>query len=100
MDCAALLGLLASSSQSLTTEDCVTPADSLLLDAKQAILDEQHRRFQILHQEGRWEEALRQFQITMTCATDLLNDSLRLLEDTLERHEPARNQAGPPLTSN
>lgn len=77
----------------------MTSADSLLLDAKQAILDEQHRRFQIFHREGRWEEALQQFQVTMVCATDLLNESLRLLEGTLERHESVRNQAGP-LASN
>jgi hypothetical protein len=65
----------------------VTPADSLLLDAKQAILSEQHRRFQALQQEGRWQEALQQFQITMTCAAELLAESLRLLEQTLKKHQ-------------
>jgi len=73
----------------------VTPADSLLLDAKQAILDEQHRRFQVLHQEARWQEALQQLQITVACATDLLGESLRLLEDTFKRDGQTPDRAGP-----
>jgi len=28
-----------------------------MLDAKQAIMEEHHRRFQTLQQEGRWQEA-------------------------------------------
>lgn len=59
-------------------------SDSLILDAKQAILEEQHRRFQALQQEGKWDEAMQQFQTTMHCASDLLNDSLQLLERVLE----------------
>jgi len=55
-----------------------------MLDAKQAIMDEHHRRFQTLHQEGRWEEALQQIHITMSCAADLLNESLRVLEEALD----------------
>lgn len=57
--------------------------DHLILDAKQAILDEQHRRFRTLHEEGRWPEAMQQFQVTMTCASDLLNESLAILERVL-----------------
>lgn len=68
--------------------------DSLMLDAKQAILDDQHRKFQVLHREGRWPEALKQFQVTMASATDLLNDSLRLLEETLAAH--GANDSPPP----
>jgi hypothetical protein len=64
----------------------MTSADSLMLDAKQAILDEHHRRFQVMHDEGRLDEAMRQIQITLTCAADLLNDSLRLLDQTLDMH--------------
>ena len=60
----------------------MTAIDSLMLDAKQAIMDEQHRRFQTLYQEGRWEEALKQIHITLGCATDLLNESLRVLDET------------------
>ena len=52
-----------------------------MLDAKQAILDEHHRRFQTLHQEGRSEEALKQIHVTMSCAADLLNESLRILDE-------------------
>lgn len=61
--------------------------DCLLLDAKQAILDEQHRRFQALQREGKSAEALRQFQVTMSCASDLLHDSLCLLERVLEQQQ-------------
>ena len=61
-----------------------------MLDAKQAILDEHHRRFQTLHQEGRWEETLKQIHVTMSCAADLLNESLRVLDEALEdlNHTP------------
>lgn len=62
------------------------PSDSLMLDAKQAILEEQHRRFQALQKEGKWVEAMQQFQTTMHCASDLLNDSLKLLERVIETH--------------
>ena len=61
-------------------------SDSLMLDAKQAILEEQHRRFQALQKEGKWAEAMQQFQATMHCASDLLSDSLNLLERVLETH--------------
>ena len=64
-------------------------ADHLMLDAKQAILNEQHRRFQILQQEGRWAEAMQQFQVTMSCATDLLNESVQLLQRVIEKRRPA-----------
>ena len=64
----------------------VSPIDHLMLDAKQAILDEQHRRFQVLHDEGRWQEAMHQFQVTMNCASDLLNESLKVLEGVLDTH--------------
>jgi hypothetical protein len=62
----------------------VTAVDSLMLDAKQAILEEHHRRFQSLYQEGRWEEALQQIHVTLSCASDLLNESLRILDETLD----------------
>lgn len=62
----------------------MTAIDSLILDAKQAIMDEQHRRFQTLYQEGRWEEALKQIHVTLGCATDLLNESLRVLDETFD----------------
>lgn len=78
----------------------MTVVDSLMLDAKQAIMDEQHRRFQTLHQEGRWEEALQQIHVTLSCATDLLNESLRVLDEALETrsHTPADGSTPPPTT--
>ncbi|TAJ07393.1 MAG: hypothetical protein EPO61_15680 [Nitrospirae bacterium] len=67
----------------------MTPADSLMLDAKQAILEEQHRRFQSLQEEGRLQEAMQQFQVTLGCASDLLNDSLGVLERLLVERRSA-----------
>jgi len=67
----------------------VTDLDSLMLDANQAIMDEHHRRFQTLQQKGRWEEALQQIHVTLICATDLLNESIRVLDEALEAHHHA-----------
>lgn len=67
----------------------MSPAESLMLDAKQAILEEQHRRFQTLQQEGRVQEAMQQFQVTLGCASDLLNDSLSVLEKLLADRQAA-----------
>ncbi|HZS11036.1 MAG TPA: hypothetical protein VFA38_02220 [Nitrospirales bacterium] len=72
------------------------PVDSLLLEAKQAILDEQHRRFQSLQQEGRLDEAMQQFQVTLTCASDLLKHSLTLLEDLLAQRRKTEDAQTPP----
>ena len=66
----------------------MTAIDSLMLDAKQAILEEHHRRFQSLYQEGRREEALQQIHVTLSCAADLLNESLRILDEVLDRATP------------
>lgn len=67
-----------------------------MLDAKQAIMDEHHRRLQTLHQEGRWEEALQQIPVTLSCAADLLNESLRVLNETLEPHNHTPADGSPP----
>ena len=67
----------------------MTAVDSLMLDAKQAIMDEHHRRFQTLHQEGRWEEALQQIHVILSCATDLLNESFQVLDEALKTHNHA-----------
>ena len=64
-------------------------ADNLMLDAKQAILDEQHRRFQALQREDRCLEAMQQFQVTLSCAMDLLNESVRILQIVIEKRRPA-----------
>lgn len=73
-------------------------SDSLMLDAKQAILEEQHRRFQALQREGKWVEAMQQFQATMHCASDLLSDSLKLLERVIQTHQqpPSNNSPNTP----
>ena len=72
--------------------------DCLLLDAKQAILDEQHRRFQALQREGKWVEAMQQFQTTMSCASDLLNESLSLLARVLDTQQ--QKPQNPPTSGN
>jgi cellobiose-specific phosphotransferase system component IIA len=64
----------------------VKAIDSLMLEAKQAIFEEHHRRFQTLHQEERWEEALQEIHVTLTCATDLLHESVRVLEEALDHY--------------
>lgn len=74
----------------------MTAVDSLMLDAKQAIMDEHYRRFQTLRHEERWEEALQQIPITLNCATDLLNESLRLLSEALDTHNQASDSSTPP----
>lgn len=75
----------------------MTAVDGLMLDAKQAIMEEHHRRFQTLQQEGRWQEALQQVQVTLSCATDLLNESLRVLDEFLEPPDhPATDDSPPP----
>lgn len=61
-------------------------ADTLMLDAKQAILDDAHHRFLTLQREGRTQEAMQQFQVTLGCATDLLNESIDVLERVLAAH--------------
>ena len=46
-------------------------ADRLMLDAKKAILKEQHQRFQDLQREERWDDAWQQLHVTLTCAAGL-----------------------------
>lgn len=68
-------------------------ADRLILDAKKAILQEQHRRFQDLQHEGRWDDAWKQLHVTLTCAADLLKDSVTMLEQVVAKKN------SPPSTS-
>ena len=60
-------------------------ADRLMLDAKKAILQEQHQRFQDLQREERWDDAWKQLHVTLTCAADLLKDSVGLLEKAVNQ---------------
>jgi hypothetical protein len=77
-------------------EGFVTSIDHLMMDAKQAIMEEQHRRFQDLHREGRWVEALQQMHVTLSCASDLLNESLQVLDKALGScHAPSSNESHP-----
>lgn len=75
-------------------------AESLMLDAKKAILEEQHRRFQDLQAAGMWPEAMQQLQVTLGCAADLLKDSVNLLERAVEKRNlqsrPPQNLLPPP----
>ena len=63
-------------------------ADRLLLDAKKAILQDQHQRFQDLQREGRWDEAWKQLHVTLACAADLLRDSVGILEQVVKHKHP------------
>jgi hypothetical protein len=74
----------------------MTSVDSLMLDAKQAILDEHRRRFQVFHQEGRVHEAIHQFHVTVNCANDILSDSLHLLEEAIAKHDAAMGRLPAP----
>ena len=70
--------------------------DTLMLDAKQAILDDAHNRFVTLQKQGRTKEAMQQFQVTLGCATDLLNESILVLERVLAAQQDNQNsQPGP-----
>ena len=71
--------------------------DSLMLDAKKAILEEQHRHFQDLQQAGMWPEAMEQLQVTLGCAADLLKDSVALLERAVARKKLKGPQQVPRL---
>ncbi len=64
----------------MTNRPASSQADRLMLDAKKAILQEQHQRFQDLQREGRWDDAWKQLHITLSCAADLLKDSVHMLE--------------------
>ena len=57
--------------------------ENLLLQAQTAILEEKVRRFRTLQSEGKWEEALQQFQATLQCAADVLQGSLKILEQVV-----------------
>jgi hypothetical protein len=66
--------------------------NSLILDAKKAILEEQHRRLQILREEGRWEDLLQQLPATLSCAADVLQHSLGMLQTMAgQQHPPDRS---------
>ena len=57
----------------------VMSVERLMLDAKKAILEEQHRRLQALREEGHWEAVLQQLPVTLSCAADVLQQSVAML---------------------
>jgi hypothetical protein len=67
--------------------------DCLILEAKQAILEDHHERCQTLLREGRWPEALHQLHITLRSAADLLTHASRLLEEIVA--ERRKTDCGP-----
>jgi hypothetical protein len=67
--------------------------ENLLLQAKTAILEDKVRHFQALQTAGKWEEALQQFHVTLQCAADVLQGSLKILE------EVSRTRPAPPSES-
>lgn len=58
----------------------MVPLDCLMLEAKEALLDDQHRKFLQCYREGRWDEASTRLQASIFCATDLLEYSLEVLQ--------------------
>lgn len=75
-----------------------TEAERLMLDAKKAILQEQHRKFQDLQKEGRWDDAMQQLHVTLSCAADLLKDSVSILERTVARRQGSPKNSSPGST--
>ncbi|WP_447968323.1 hypothetical protein [Nitrospira sp. M1] len=73
-----------------------TEVERLMLDAKKAILQEQHRRFQELQKEGRWNDAMQQLHVTLSCAADLLKDSVGLLERAVNQRQGNGQKSSPP----
>ena len=65
--------------------------ENLLLQAKTAILEDQARRFQTLQTDGKWEEALQQLQSTLHCAADVLQGSVKLLEEVARKRSPRQS---------
>ncbi len=78
-----------------------TEAERLMLDAKKAILQEQHRRFQEMQKEGRWDDAMQQLHVTLSCAADLLKDSVNVLERAVSQQKETDTKflPEPPLPS-
>jgi len=65
--------------------------DNLLLQAKTAILEDQVRRFHAFQKDGKWEEALQQFHSTLQCAADVLQGSLKILEEVAQKRSPRQS---------
>jgi len=61
-------------------EDFIMPqVGHLMIEAKQAITDEQLQRFLDLARGKHWEEAAKQLGITLACVAELLNEGAQML---------------------
>lgn len=63
----------------------------LILEAKQAITDEQLQRFLELQRQNRWEEAAMQLGTTLACVSNLLDEGSEAL---LALDPPANQRLG------
>lgn len=45
-----------------------------MIEAKEAIVDEQFQRFLTLEKQEHWEEAAKQLVVTLACVSDLLEE--------------------------
>lgn len=57
----------------------MSPVECMLLEAKEALLDDQHRKLLQCCREGRWDEAAMRVAASLSCATDLLQYERELL---------------------
>lgn len=70
------------------------PLDCLMLDAKEALLDDQHRKFIQCYREGRWEEASARLQASIDCTTALLEHSIQVLRGFEQAGSDSPHHAG------
>ena len=70
------------------------PLDCLMLEAKEALLNDQHQKFLQCYREGRWDEADTRLQASLSCATDLLQYSLELLQGFEQSESDSPREAG------
>ena len=65
-------------------------AAHVILEANQAIVDEQLQRFLELQRQGRWKEAAMQLGTTLACVSNLLNEGAEALLalDPLPKQRP------------
>lgn len=60
-------------------ESTMSRAAHLMLEANQAITEEQLQRFLELQRQGRWEEAVMQLGTTLACVSNLLDEGAEAL---------------------
>lgn len=60
------------------------------LKSRRIILNQHHQKFKELQKEGKWVEALRQFNVTLNYAMESVNYSMQVLQKVRERIQGAR----------